>query len=56
MELDGELMASGDEWVLYRASVGLWTDGGRCTGDEAQEIIQQVISRLGKEGVRVIVE
>jgi len=56
MDLDGELMASGDEWVLYGGSVGLWSDGARATPDEVQEIIRQVIDALLKEGVRVTVE
>lgn len=56
MALDGELMASGDEWVLYAGSVGLWSDGMEATPSEKQEVIRQVIDLLSKEGVRVVVD
>lgn len=56
MELDGELMASGDVWVLYSSSVGLWNDGNEASAADKQSIVQEVVDLLAKEGVRVVVE
>lgn len=56
MELDGELMASGSDWVLYGASVGRWSDGAEATPSEKNDVIRQVVELLSKEGVRVLVE
>ena len=56
MDLDGELMASGDEWILFTASVGLWSDGTEATSDEKKEVIREVVDLLAREGVRVVVE